>query len=882
MAFALVGTSASAVGWSRSGTVSLPAGIANNNIVIVVFNVPNPAGTSCTPPTGYTLIEAADAFSGVMIYYHIWQTGDPTSVTFTFSDTPENAWAAIAYSGNATSSPIDKFSATSSSSGTTFTAPSVTTTAAGDMLLMIYGNYRGTYSAQSEGTIEVTGGDWSASYDIAIVDYQLGAAGATGDQTIGFSANVAWQGCQVAIFAAAATTTPESVLMSATATHLTASAVLRRSQNMAVNAEVLTPAPRFRSASGMTISAKALSPSARLTSRNAAAVTATVVTPNLRIRPPSAVIAALSPVLTTAPRFKNAKLIAVSAAALSIASRLASYRLWSISADTWTPSPRLTNRYLWQIGADAFGPQSRFAAGVSWTALGRALTPAPRLAAKQAVSLSAQAFGQKESLRSTRSFAISADALLSVPRVQLPALMEISADAFNVLPFQGMKASLSAEFPVDAQALLQAPVFAEEIAWSVSTSGTYSGWDPTTDVDTLVDLDTLEYSGSNASLLVAADFAAATLSAIAHQALGLSPRFVEYVQASISSDKVLAGLRIRPAPPSFTASLPVFLPHSLARAVIQFAATLPKVVAGLRVRPGSLTFAASLPVFLARPSEGAAAQFTATLPVLLVGAVHSGHLNASALLALIAPLMVPSFTAHVIEHPTWQITADSLNPGIRVVSKTNMAVSAEAVHVASRFVLGNQLSVQALADTFVGRLTPRDIISISAQALSLSEHITTRPTAAFVATSTPFISKSRLSRAILEAIASQAFNGIETFRRVPTVLITLSADAFGPGITVKLRSTLLAENTRFIATETRVQRISEVFNLDAVEMSIREYLALQLDLSIDELDWSIAGNAFLYIPSSDLPRVIFLATLDPTIIFPATLDPTIIFDMTLG
>jgi len=140
-----------------------------------------------TPPSGYiNLISGGDLDgNGVFFYYHIQQDGDPTSVTFDYSETVSLSALCAAYSGVNTTDPIDGTpSAMANEVSTTITSPSITTSIPTDTLLMLYNvnTSTDTVSSPSFGTLEQQerfGGEV-----LAWVDQPLAAAGVTGDQSV--------------------------------------------------------------------------------------------------------------------------------------------------------------------------------------------------------------------------------------------------------------------------------------------------------------------------------------------------------------------------------------------------------------------------------------------------------------------------------------------------------------------------------------------------------------------------------------------------------------------------------------------------------------------------------------------------------------------------
>ena len=143
---------------SVSENISLPA-VVNGDIVIVqLVLMGSPTNTNVIRPVGYaTVSEAAsdgtyNTFEG--IYWHKWSTGDPTSVTFAWTNPAAPVWSVSAWSGANQTNPIDNF-AYGTTSGRTIShaAPSLSLSTTSDAVLRFsgletyYGNMFTTYPA---------------------------------------------------------------------------------------------------------------------------------------------------------------------------------------------------------------------------------------------------------------------------------------------------------------------------------------------------------------------------------------------------------------------------------------------------------------------------------------------------------------------------------------------------------------------------------------------------------------------------------------------------------------------------------------------------------------------------------------------------------------
>jgi chitodextrinase len=124
------------VGTATSESISLPT-VSNGNIVLVQLGInTTDIGSALDPgtivaPSGYHLVTiatstAGGAYATQAIYWHLFQTGDPTSVTFQWTNAGTPTWTASTWTGINTSSPIDTFAVNRGSSrGTSITIPSI-------------------------------------------------------------------------------------------------------------------------------------------------------------------------------------------------------------------------------------------------------------------------------------------------------------------------------------------------------------------------------------------------------------------------------------------------------------------------------------------------------------------------------------------------------------------------------------------------------------------------------------------------------------------------------------------------------------------------------------------------------------------------------------
>ena len=175
-------------GVASSLVLPVPAGVVSGDVLLAVVDVGST--NSSTAPAGWTLVRSdATTTSGSVtaqyVYYHVAGGGEPSSYTWTFGGKTGVAGAMLAYSGVDTTNPID---AHSGQAGTTksvsITAPSVTATVSGDMLVGLFGIHAQHTIAPAASMVErtdiaqVKGGGQKVTSETA--DALLSTAGATG------------------------------------------------------------------------------------------------------------------------------------------------------------------------------------------------------------------------------------------------------------------------------------------------------------------------------------------------------------------------------------------------------------------------------------------------------------------------------------------------------------------------------------------------------------------------------------------------------------------------------------------------------------------------------------------------------------------------------
>jgi RHS repeat-associated protein len=204
------------------GTISLRAATsATNGTGATSLILPRPTGTvagdmelaqvstgsgtsTITAPSGWSLV-ASHAVSSMTtaVYSHVAGASEPSSYTFGLSASAQAAGGISSYTGVDTTTPVDKASASWSSSASTNVAlGSVTTTSDNDMLVAFVGAKAATTATPPTGLAErwdlaSTGASNQVTAEAS--DLGLGAAGSTGSKSATLAASAAYSGALVAL-----------------------------------------------------------------------------------------------------------------------------------------------------------------------------------------------------------------------------------------------------------------------------------------------------------------------------------------------------------------------------------------------------------------------------------------------------------------------------------------------------------------------------------------------------------------------------------------------------------------------------------------------------------------------------------------------------------
>jgi len=184
----LVGTASGGdAGSSKTVTLNLPAGIAANDQIFIATT--QQSGKTLTTPTGFTQVLSVTSTGSPAantILYRKTAAGGETQVTLTYQNKFPKSVVAAVYRSLDPSTPIDVQSSGTASAATSVTVPTVSTTVAGDRLVVFggaVGNATGTSWSAPTGMTSRAQFAGLASTAAGVFDQTLGAPGATGTRT---------------------------------------------------------------------------------------------------------------------------------------------------------------------------------------------------------------------------------------------------------------------------------------------------------------------------------------------------------------------------------------------------------------------------------------------------------------------------------------------------------------------------------------------------------------------------------------------------------------------------------------------------------------------------------------------------------------------------
>jgi hypothetical protein len=149
-----VAASSAANATATTLTIGAPAGVSAGDVMVASIDVRGKP--AITPPAGWTLIRSDVNGSTMKLetYYRIAGSSEPSSHTWTFSNTLGAAGGIVAFRGVDTAAPIDASGGQVNASSTLITAPSITTTVPDTALVGSFGLRGDTAIAPPSGMTE--------------------------------------------------------------------------------------------------------------------------------------------------------------------------------------------------------------------------------------------------------------------------------------------------------------------------------------------------------------------------------------------------------------------------------------------------------------------------------------------------------------------------------------------------------------------------------------------------------------------------------------------------------------------------------------------------------------------------------------------------------
>ena len=172
-------------------TIDVPPSSAGDVMVatIAMGNTGQTAAPAFTAPTGWTVVDQTNKGldSALATYWHVASDTEPATVTWTFNEVMEGVAWISAYANVSTTAPIDAHKQLLVNNvGPAYTAPSVTTSTAGAMLVLTYavhGSTAPTWLMPSGTTMRATLDNGTTRRGVG-VERLLVATGSTPSETL--------------------------------------------------------------------------------------------------------------------------------------------------------------------------------------------------------------------------------------------------------------------------------------------------------------------------------------------------------------------------------------------------------------------------------------------------------------------------------------------------------------------------------------------------------------------------------------------------------------------------------------------------------------------------------------------------------------------------
>ncbi len=169
------------------------AGSNANDVLVAVLAVRRDAASTITPPAGWALVYYTNTSTIGLAVYRFTNSGPGASHSWTISPAANAAGSLLSYRGVDTANAINFVGTALEGSGTTVTAPQVTTTRANTMLIGIFAVARGNAainpSPMTTSADDVMSGNTNSDITLEVAEAPQPTASATGAKTASSSRN---------------------------------------------------------------------------------------------------------------------------------------------------------------------------------------------------------------------------------------------------------------------------------------------------------------------------------------------------------------------------------------------------------------------------------------------------------------------------------------------------------------------------------------------------------------------------------------------------------------------------------------------------------------------------------------------------------------------
>lgn len=162
-------------------TVALPAGVVPGDLLVAQLAFDNGTdGLTLTAPAGWTFVRRDDELTsfGQALYFRVATAAEPLTALWSVTNNPLCTVQLLVYRGVDPVSPLDG-AVGAHGDGTALLAPALTTTAAGDLLVVVFGHDSSLTTLAADVTLTQRAFS-NTNKTLVATDLQLAAPGVTG------------------------------------------------------------------------------------------------------------------------------------------------------------------------------------------------------------------------------------------------------------------------------------------------------------------------------------------------------------------------------------------------------------------------------------------------------------------------------------------------------------------------------------------------------------------------------------------------------------------------------------------------------------------------------------------------------------------------------